>query len=291
MPLRTRLNTGDQVDIITSKNATPSPAWERFVVTGKAKSRIRRYLRTRRRADIIAQGRELLQRAAHKEHVDVSHRQLEAVIEGFREKSVDDLLVAIGERTLGSKVVLEALGRGGRPASAPETGNGDKIIPLRRRRADPQADGREATIRGLSPGMAISFARCCHPIPGDPIIGVVRTGRSVAVHRTECRTLARSSGRSDRWLDLGWNPTADGAPRATTRLHVMSLHQPGSLGALSTAIGKEGGNITDVRFGSRSPDLYEIMLDLEVVDRDHLDRIVAHLRANPVVTSVERAHG
>ncbi len=151
-------------------------------------------------------------------------------------------------------------------------------------------DGRESRITGLLPGMALNFAGCCHPIPGDAIVGVVRTGRGVAIHRSDCPTLVGKTGDANRWLDLGWNPNAEGI-KAIARLRLMSTNQPGSLGSLSTVIGKQGGNITDVRFGTRSPDLYEIILDIEVDDRDHLERIVASLRATPVVTYVERAQG
>jgi GTP pyrophosphokinase len=286
VPLRTRLKHGDQVEVITSKGASPSPAWERFVVTGKARSRIRRFLRTRQRNDFIAHGRELLQRAAQRERVTVGEKRLEGVLEAFRQKSVDDLLAAIGEGALNGRVVIDALRGGDKPATVVED---HKVVPLRRLRP-PARDAGTARIRGLVPGLAVHFAGCCHPVPGDPIVGVVRTGRGVTVHRSECGSLGRRRADPERWLDLGWNPAAADS-KATARLQVMTLNQPGSLGSLSTAIGRQGGNITDIRFGARSPDLYEIVLDVEVEDLDHLDRVVAGLRATPVVTYVERSQG
>jgi guanosine-3',5'-bis(diphosphate) 3'-pyrophosphohydrolase len=287
VPLRTRLNHGDQVEVITSKGASPSPAWERFVVTGKARSRIRRFLRTRQRNDYIAHGRELLQRAAQRDRVTIGEKRLEGVLDAFRQKSVEDLLAAIGEGSLNGRVVVDALRRGDKPA-APEVE--DNVVPLRRLRQAPSRDDHAGRIRGLVPGLAVHFAGCCHPVPGDPIVGVVRTGRGVTVHRSECGTLGRRRGDPERWLDLGWSSgPADG--KAIARLQIMTLNQPGSLGSLSTAIGRQGGNITDVRFGTKSPDLYEIVLDVEVEDLDHLDRVVAGLRATPVVTHVERSQG
>ena len=292
VPLRTRLDNGDQVEVITSKGSGPSRAWERFVVTGKARSRIRRYLRTRQRNDFIAHGRELLQRAAHKDHLQATEKRLEAILRAFRQKSVDDLLAAVGEGSLSSRVVLDALRRGepGAPATPAQEDAADKVVPLRRRRPSAPADGQESVIDGLLPGMATSFAGCCHPVPGDPIVGVVRTGRAVTIHRSDCRTLLRKPEEADRWLDLGWSSQADG-PKAIARLQVMLTNQPGSLGSISTVIGKQGGNITDLRFGARSPDLYEIFVDLEVDDLDHLGRIIASLRAISVVTAVERNQG
>jgi guanosine-3',5'-bis(diphosphate) 3'-pyrophosphohydrolase len=287
VPLRTRLEHGDEVEILTSKNATPSPAWERFVVTGKARSRIRRYVRTRQRNDFVAHGRELLQRAASKERVRLGEKRLEALLEGFHMRSVDDLLAAIGEGTLGARLVLDAWRRaekGDEPAPVPDD---DKIVPLRRPKSPPRPDGSESRIRGLLPGIAVGFAGCCHPIPGDRIIGVVRTGRGVTIHRVECANVTRQPEQADRWLDLDWNPERRDGP-GVARLNVMTLNQPGSLGSLSTVIGKQGANITDLRFGAKSPDLYEIILDIEVDDVDHLDRTMASLRATPVVTHVKR---
>jgi GTP diphosphokinase / guanosine-3',5'-bis(diphosphate) 3'-diphosphatase len=285
VPLRTRLNHGDQVEIITAKGSGPSPAWERFVVTGKARSRIRRYLRTRQRNDFIAYGRELLQRAAGKEKMGVGEKKLESVLSELRQKSVEDLLAAVGEGAINPRVVLEAL-RGGKPSPAAEAGE-DKVVPLRRARSSPPPASTDSRIRGLLPGMAVAFAGCCHPVPGDPIVGVVRTGRAVTIHRSDCRNLGRRSAEADRWLDLGWNGAHD--VKAIARLQVMTMNQPGSLGSLSTVIGKQGGNIIDVRFGARTIDLYEIFLDIEVDDLEHLRRIAASLRATPVVTAVERA--
>ena len=285
VPLRTRLRHGDQVEVITSKGASPSPAWERFVVTGKARSRIRRFLRTRQRNDYIAHGRELLQRAAQRERVGLGEKRLESVLESFHQKSVDDLLAAIGEGSLNGRVVVDTLRRGDKaPVAEPD----DNVVQLRRMRPAAGRDERVGLVRGLLPGLAVHFAGCCHPVPGDPIVGVVRTGRGVTIHRSECGTLSRAD--PERWLDLAWN---SGVPdsKAIARLQVMTLNQPGSLGSLSTAIGRQGGNITDLRFGAKSPDLYEMILDIEVDDLDHLGRVVAGLRALPVVTHVERSQG
>jgi guanosine-3',5'-bis(diphosphate) 3'-pyrophosphohydrolase len=287
VPLRTRLNHGDQVEVITSKGASPSPAWERFVVTGKARSRIRRFLRTRQRNDFIAHGRELLQRAAHRERVTLGEKRLEGVLEAFRQKSVDDLFAAIGEGSLNGRLVVDALRRGDQPP-APEVD--DKVVPLRRLRPAPAREEQSGLVRGLLPGLVVHFAGCCHPVPGDPIVGVVRTGRGVTIHRSECGSLSRRQGDPERWLDLGWN-TGAADNKAIARLQVMTLNQPGSLGSLSTAIGRQGGNITDLRFGAKTPDLYEIVLDIEVENLDHLGRVVAGLRALPVVTNVERSEG
>ena len=292
VPLRTRLDNGDQVEIITGKGAGPSPAWERFVVTGKARSQIRRHLRTRQQKDYIDHGRNMLQTAARRARIELDERQLQDVLEGFEQTSVDDLMAAIGEGTLRPRVILDALRRRQRAAEPPAGKTPDKtVIPLRRPRPQPAPDGREAMLIGLVPGMAISFAGCCRPIPGDSVVGVVRSGRTVAVHRADCKTLLKKADdNSDRWLDLAWNPDHEEA-RAVARIRLMNRHQPGSLGTVSTVIGKHGGNITDIRFGAKSPDVFEVIIDIEVAHVDQLERVMASLRATEVVESVERAEG
>jgi GTP pyrophosphokinase len=292
VPLRTRLDNGDQVEIITGKGAGPSPAWERFVVTGKARSQIRRHLRSRQQKDYIDHGRDMLQGAARRERLEVGEQQLRQVLTGFEQTSVDDLLAAIGEGTLRPRVVLDALRRSQRVAKTLEGESAEKkVIELRRPRPQPVPDGRESMISGLPSGMAISFAGCCRPIPGDKIVGLVRTGRAVAIHKNDCATLSRhADDNSDRWLDLAWNDDCVDA-RAIARIRVLSRHKPGSLGLSSTTIGKHGGNITDIRFGAKTPDVFEVIIDIEVKDTDQLDVIVANLRASEVVESVERVEG
>jgi len=291
VPLRTQLDNGDQVEIITGRGAGPSPAWERFVVTGKARSQIRRHLRTRQQKDYIDHGRDMLQSAARREQLEIGEAQLQVVLKGFEQDSIDDLLAAIGEGSLRPRVVMDALRRSQRAAAAKTdkgTGAEKKVIQLRRPRPQPTPDGREAMISGLLAGMAISFAGCCRPIPGDKIVGVVRTGRAVAIHRCDCTTLSRHAEDSDRWLDLAWNTDIEDAS-AIARIRVLSRHRPGSLGLVSTIIGKHGGNITDIRFGAKTPDVFEVVIDIEVSDVEQLESIVANLRAGEIVESVERS--
>jgi GTP pyrophosphokinase len=289
VPLRTQLDNGDQVEIITGRGAGPSPAWERFVVTGKARSQIRRHLRTRQQKDYIDHGRDMLQSAARREKLEIGEAQLQVVLKGFEQESIDDLLAAIGEGSLRPRVVLDALRRSQRATKTTKGVSAEKkVIQLRRPRPQPTPDGREGMISGLLAGMAVSFAGCCRPIPGDKIVGVVRTGRAVAIHRCDCTTLSRHSEDSDRWLDLAWNTDAENAS-AIARIRVLSRHKPGSLGLVSTVIGKQGGNITDIRFGAKTPDVFEVVIDIEVSDVEQLDSIVANLRACEVVESVERS--
>jgi len=138
------------------------------------------------------------------------------------------------------------------------------------------------------PGMAVHFAHCCHPLPGDRIVGIVTTGKGVTVHTIDCETLERFQDTPERWVDLAWD-VVDNANRLLGRLHVVVANEPGSLGSLSTIIGKNQGNISNLKITNRSIDFFEMLIDVEVTDVKHLTNIIAALRATPVITSVERA--
>lgn len=287
--LRTPLQNGDQVEIITSKSGQPSPEWERFVVTGKARARIRRLMRVRQRDEHLAHGRELLLKAAKQEHLTVTDKQLERVLDPLHYKSVDDLVVAVGDGGIAARTVLEQL--------YPEIKRQDhqrkgeltaRVIPLRRPAAP--LPSMSSPILGLPAGVAYHYAGCCRPVPGDEIVGLIRTGRPVSIHRAACSVLRRTKQPEHRLLELGWNER-EVLPKVSARLSVTTLNRPGSLGSISTVVGKQGGNIVDLKIGRRTPDIYELMLDVEVEHLDQLMRVQAALRATSCVTAVERNLG
>jgi guanosine-3',5'-bis(diphosphate) 3'-pyrophosphohydrolase len=287
--LRAQLQNGDQVEIITSKNGSPSPEWERLVVTGKARARIRRYLRIRQRDEHLAHGRELLVKAARQEQASVADKQLEKALEPLHHKSVEDLLVAVGDGTLAARTVVETVHP---ELKRPEPRKGDlaaRVIPLRRP-AGPAQPTTGSPIVGLPSGVAFQYAGCCRPVPGDAIVGVIRTGRPVSLHRAECTVLGRTKLHNHRLLDLAWNEH-ETLPKVSARLSVTTLNRPGSLGSISTVVGKQGGNIVDLKIGRRTPEIYELLLDVEVDSLDQLMRVQAALRATACVTSVERNLG
>ena len=136
--------------------------------------------------------------------------------------------------------------------------------------------------------MAVHYAHCCHPLPGDRIVGIVTTGKGVTVHTIDCETLERFQDTPERWVDLAWDVVGNDS-HLLGRLHVVVANEPGSLGSLSTIIGKNKGNISNLKITNRSVDFFEMLIDVEVTDVKHLTNIVAALRATPVITSVERA--
>jgi GTP pyrophosphokinase len=297
LPLRTQLSNGDQVDIITSKAQTPSPTWERFVVTGKAKAAIRRFIRVRQREQYIQLGKSLLEKAFHEEGYEVTEKGLDGVRVNFKQASTDDLIATVGAGLVGAREVLTAVYPG---LKQPRKGGAD-VVPISRGRSSKSGkageggragklDGEQITIRGLIPGMAVHFARCCHPLPGDRIVGIITTGKGVTIHTIDCATLESFSEAPERWIDVGWDSVSEsGGGVYTGRLKVTVANQPGSLSSLSTVIARHEGNISNLRIVNRSMDFFDMVIDVEVSDVKHLADITAALRATPAINAVERA--
>ncbi len=298
LPLRTQLSNGDQVDIVTSKAQTPSPTWERFVVTGKAKAAIRRFIRTRQREQYVQLGKSLLDKTFHEEGYEATEKGLDGVRANFKQATTDDLVAAVGAGLVGAREVLTAV-YPGLKQQRPGSRGGADVVPISRARnksAKAGEGGRgnkeagQIAIRGLIPGMAVHFARCCHPLPGDRIVGIITTGKGVTIHTIDCATLESFSEAPERWIDVGWDSVGEGAASVYTgRLKVTVANQPGSLSSLSTVIARHEGNISNLRIVNRSMDFFDMVIDVEVADVKHLADITAALRATPAINAVERA--
>ena len=280
VPLRTRLQNGDQVEIVTSSAQKPQPEWETFVVTGRARAHIRRRVRTEARTEYVKLGREMLHSTFAKEGYDLTDKGLTGVLEKLDVESIEDLYAKVGEGRLISREVLIAVYPGAR------TDGDDNIVSLSQARLK-QAGGAVA-IKGLTPGMAVHLSECCHPLPGDRIIGIVADGRGIDVHTIDCEKLEAFADAPDRWVDLAWNPEKEPDVHIG-RVTLVVANEPGSLGALSTAIARNMGNITNLRISNRSQDFFEMVIDIEVRSVKHLTNIIAALRAMPAINSVERA--
>ena len=284
VPLKTPLKNGDQVEIVTSKAQTPSPDWEKFVVTGKARARIRRFVRQKEREQYLELGREMLQKAFRQEGYDFTEKAVAGVLKRFKAENVGDIHVYVGRGDITAREVVHAVFPGSK-----ETDKDRKIVPIQQRSKNKGGRRDHAVpIRGLIPGMAVHYAHCCHPLPGERIVGIVTTGKGVTVHTIDCETLENFQDSPERWVDLAWEADETDEPY-TGRLHVVVANEPGSLGDLSTVIGKNRANISNLKITNRSVDFFEMLVDVEVTDVKHLTNVMAALRASPVITSVDRA--
>ena len=277
-PLRTQLNNGDQVEILTSKTQNPSPAWEGFVSTGKARACIRRYVRSQQRKEYISLGREITEKTFRQHGHEFRLKAIKAVLKQFVLGSTDEIFFDVGRGQLTGFDVLIAV--------YPELKNGPKPVA---QAVNPKLGGdseHAVPIRGLIPGMAVHYAECCHPLPGDRIVGIVITGKGVTIHTIDCETLENFTNMPERWLDVAWD--VDSATTHVGRIRVVLANEPGSLANLTTVIGRNSGNITNLKITDRSADFFELLVDIEVSDVKQLTNIVAGLRATPEVNSVDR---
>lgn len=283
VPLRTELDNGDQVEVITSKTQVPSPAWEKFVVTGKARSEIRRFVRGQQREEYVNLGRAIVSRALRDEGHELSDKIMEPLLGIFKKKKIDDIYAQIGEGLITKEDVIKALFPHKKPKETRKS-----LFSLLHFKGKPAIDKDHAIpIKGMIPGMAMHFGGCCHPLPGDKIVGIVNTGKGITIHTTDCEMLANFADTPERWIDVSWEKDSNDENHIG-RIKAVLTHEPGSLATLANTIAKDLGNISNFRITSRSADFFEIMVDVEVRGAQHLSNIIASLRSESCIHSVER---
>ena len=248
MPLRTRLKNGDQVEITTSKAQTPSPAWEAFVATGKARACIRRFIRSQRLEQYESLGREIVEKAFSRDGYELTRKAIKGVLKKLDAENEVELYAAVGEGQTTGRDVLEAV----YPVLSGVTIK--NIVTLEEARPKQKRTSHAIPIKGLIPGMAVHFAGCCHPLPGDRIVGIVTTGKGVTIHTIDCETLEAFQEAPERWIDVAGERESSDELQHTARIHTILSNTPGSLGTLSTVIGRDGGNISNLKVTNRSVD-------------------------------------
>lgn len=287
-PLRTVLQNGDQVEILTSKAQHPSTEWERFVVTGKAKTAIRRYVRAYKREQFITLGQEILERLFKGESLEFSEKGLVNVLPNFEAETIDDIYAKVGEGIVTGWDVLKAVYPGYKQSKLEKVVKSVKLPSFKKIVKPKKGKGEPLKIKGLIPGMAVHFAGCCHPLPGDRIVGIVTTGKGVAVHTIDCKALEKYADEPERWLDIAWGEEAENEMH-TGRLKIMLANEPGTLAELSNLIARNSGNIANLNIVNRTVSYFEILVDVEVKDLKHLTDIIAALKASKVISYVARA--
>ncbi|MFC6620054.1 bifunctional (p)ppGpp synthetase/guanosine-3',5'-bis(diphosphate) 3'-pyrophosphohydrolase [Novosphingobium panipatense] len=269
VPLRTQLANGDVVEIIKSTTSEPQLSWLGFVVTGKARAAIRRAVRAKERAEVAEIGSKLYDEIASRLPQKVGKKALAHAVERLDLRDEEDLMFAIGSGRLSDRQVMEALVPGS-TAELPE---------------DPEwtRTERAISIRGLTAGVGFELAECCHPVPGDRIVGLRRPDHKVEVHAIDCMTLA--SGVDADWLDLSWGERTTGA---VGRLQLILYNRPGTLAEVTQILASNRANVTNLQMTQRDEPFGTYEVDLEVSDLAHLTRIIGALRASDAVADAER---
>jgi GTP pyrophosphokinase len=275
LPLRTELKNGDHVEILTSPTARPNPSWLSFVSTGKARSRIRHYLKGLQQKESAALGERLLNQALATLKVEpesITWDRWEAVAKEYGTKTHIEILADIGLGKRLSFVVAQALTKIAGKADDPQAAAGARQGSL--------------TLRGVE-GVAIQYAKCCRPIPGDTIMGQFRRGQGLLVHSRDCVTLKKQRVDSAELVDVEWAPDVQGTFETGMRLLVSDRR--GLLADLATAIADAEANIDTVSM--ERPDGGEVLamfFAVQVCNRGHLAQVMRSLKRIPEVKRVHR---
>ncbi|MEE8343477.1 MAG: bifunctional GTP diphosphokinase/guanosine-3',5'-bis pyrophosphate 3'-pyrophosphohydrolase [Gammaproteobacteria bacterium] len=275
-PLRTPLLNGQTVAIITAPGAHPNSTWMNFVVTGKARSNIRHYLKNLRREEAIDLGHRMLDKVltAYNLSADkLPKRRLKALLKECHLATKEDLLEDIG---LGNRMAL-LVARRLMPENDAATNSQGTAQP---------ADSRALSIKGTE-GMVVKLAKCCHPVPGDPIVGFVSAGRGFVIHTRHCKNVANSQERMEKCIDVGWE--TDITAMFPVEIRIGVTNQRGVLATVAAAIADTGSNIENVAMDERDGLNSTMTFTITVKDRRHLARVMRNLRIIPQVFNISRS--
>jgi len=269
-PLRTVLRSGQTVQIITAKGARPNPAWVNFVVTAKARSGIRHYLKSLKRHEAVELGRRLLEQALAEFHVkldEVEPATVQAALSDLALKETEELFEKIG---LGERL-------------APLVAR--RLLPGEQVRSGESAQAAPLAVAGAE-GLLVAYAHCCYPLPGDPIIAYLSTGRGIVIHRETCANVTDYRKHPENWLPVNWQ-SSEGR-FFLTEIRVEAVNRMGLLAAVSAAISGSQTNISSVNYDHHESETATMVFLLEVRDRDHLARVVREVRRMSDVLRVVR---
>jgi (p)ppGpp synthase/HD superfamily hydrolase len=270
VPLRTPLRNGQTVEVITAKGATPNPSWVNFVVTAKARAAIRQYLKGLKRSEAVDLGRRLLNQAL--EEFSLGLRKIPA-------ETIDAVVRDLGLRN--EEDLYERIGLG------------ERVAPFIARRLlpDDAEEAPEAAVAGPlaiagTEGLVVTFARCCFPIPNDPILANLSSGRGVVIHREACGNLSTFRKQPEKWISVAWRPAVDRLFHVEIKAEVTN--RMGVLAQVAAAISGTQTNIDRVSLVERDSDSSTLTFELLVQDRRHLARVIRAVRGMPEVMKLTR---
>jgi GTP pyrophosphokinase len=292
-PFRQRLENGDQVEISTSKNGKPSPTWMQFVITSKAKATIKHFIRSQKYNEYTMLGKAILNKFFASKSLEINEKLLEKTLKHFNKKTVNDLYVFVAEGLISKANVLKAI----YPDHKDENQKKPKKIKAKDK-PNPndwfkkKQNKYSLPIEGLVAGMAIHFAGCCHPIPGDEIVGVINTGTGVTIHNRFCHNVKVIAVNPQRLLDVCWKNTQGlDTEFYHSRICITMHNESGSLADVSSIIAKKEVNITNIKINNRSTDFFEVIIDMNVKNTNHLEEIMSALRMSRKIIEVSRYDG
>lgn len=288
-PLRTELQNGDQVEVLTNKSQTPSPEWEHIAVTAKAKASIRRYIRTLKYEQNVQTARNQFINEAKEFGLTFTDKDLQPLLPKYKsflkadQEQVTDLLAAIGAGVVSFKDVFHEL----HPDCSRSTLKKALSI-FKKKEGKTSLSDKNMPVTGLIPGIALNFAKCCHPLPGDSIVGIVTTGKGVTIHTADCSSLRQYQDEPERWLPIEWNAAVMQDKVLPARLLLEVEDKPTVLSEITNIAAKQNVVITNLKLQNRKNGISEILLEIEVKNSSSLDVLIQSLRSSEFVSLVHR---
>ncbi len=278
-PLRSELRNGDHVEIITAAHAHPNPAWLNYVASGKARAHIRHFLKTMQSTESAHLGERMLNQALRAMHTDsskIEESQWQKLLRDYGATDKEEILTDIGLGKRLNVMVAHQL-----MAMGEEHGE--------RHAKHPNKPLGTITIRG-SEGMAVQFAQCCRPIPGDPILGFINKDKGLVIHTHDCPSVRKFRVDPDKWLDVEWDPETKRLFKVN--LKIAAANKPGMLATIASAIAEANANIDNISMEESDNSTYtDIMFTVQVYDRVHLADVMRRLRKISDVVRMNRTKG
>jgi GTP diphosphokinase / guanosine-3',5'-bis(diphosphate) 3'-diphosphatase len=279
-PLRTEMRNGDHVEIITAAHAHPNPAWLNYVVSGKARAHIRHYLKSMQSKESAHLGERMLNQALRALHADIGKiddTQWQKLLRDYGAKSKQEILTDIGLGKRLNVMVAHQL-----MAMSEEQGE-------QRHAKHTNKPLGSITIRG-SEGMAVQFAQCCRPIPGDPILGFINKDKGLVIHTHDCEAIRKFRVDPEKWLDVEWAP--DTKRLFKVNLKMAAANKRGMLAQIAAGIAEAGSNIDNINIEELDNSTYtNIVFTVQVENRVHLADLMRRLRKIPDVVRINRLKG
>lgn len=281
-PLRTVLANGDQVEIMTNKNQKPSPEWEHIAVTAKAKASIRRFIRAQQYEKNLSLGREYFNNAAKEYGITWTEKELQPYLSQYKQDTPNDLLAAVGAGIVPFRELFLQM----HPECVPS--GFKRAISLFKKSKSDKAFDQKMPVTGLISGIALKFGKCCHPVPGDPIVGIVTTGKDVTIHTNDCPTLHQYTDEPERWLDVDWNVDIIKDKVLPVRIKITLEDKPSVITEMTNIVSQHNLPIVNFSTQNRSNGFADIVLEVEVKNSDQIDVLIQALRSNKHIVDVRR---
>ncbi len=289
VPLKASLENGDQVEILRSSNTTASINWESFVVTGKAKAEIKKFVRAQQQEEFISLGRVMLASLFQKLKYEYSEVDFLKILPDLKKESVDELLADVGRGNLSTEVVINTLYPETRKSQIVKKLNPLSLLRFKRKSKSSIYKNElslDFNVENSDNNATVRLADCCCPLPGDKIVGLLTPDKGMVVHTGDCESITNLNKEDKNLIAVFWS--ASGNKLYIGRIKIIIVNEPGSLALVTSKIAEIGINISNIKFLVRSLDFFEIVMELEIKGLQHLKSLKNTLKSLDNVYAVDR---